>query len=50
MGTTAASTGVNIQHNLGHSMLNLPDGLLSTETMHRMGQHAADARVWKVGK
>ena len=40
-----ASTGVNIQHNLGHSMLNLPDGLLSTETMHRMGQHAADGAL-----
>jgi NAD(P)-dependent dehydrogenase (short-subunit alcohol dehydrogenase family) len=28
------STGVNIQHNLGHSHLGAPDGVLATSTMH----------------
>merc|ERR1711972_891772 len=42
-----ASTGVNVQHNLGHSFLPLPDGWLNTKTMHSVGgaQHAADGAL-----
>eukprot|EP00928_Gymnodinium_smaydae_P080778 TRINITY_DN64408_c0_g1_i1.p1 TRINITY_DN64408_c0_g1~~TRINITY_DN64408_c0_g1_i1.p1 ORF type:complete len:469 (-),score=59.84 TRINITY_DN64408_c0_g1_i1:193-1476(-) len=42
-----ASTGVNVQHNLGHSFLPLPDGWLTTKTMHSVGgaQHAADGAL-----
>jgi len=40
-----ACTGINVQHNLGHSMVGLPDGLLSTETMHMFGHHAADGAL-----
>ena len=41
-----ASTGVNIQHNLGHSLLGAPDGLLPTQVMHDVaGQHAADGAL-----
>ena len=41
-----SSTGVNIQHNLGHSLMRAPDGLLQTQTMHDVaGQHAADGAL-----
>jgi len=41
-----SSTGVNIQHNLGHSLLKVPDGLLATSTMHDLaGHHAADGAL-----
>ena len=40
------STGVNIQHNLTHSFLFLPDKLLPTKWTHTLlGQHAADASL-----
>lgn len=39
-------TGVNIQHNLGHSMLGCLDGLLTTKRLHDMAaQHAADGAL-----
>jgi len=39
-----ASTGVNIQHNLGHSFLGCMDGCLTTKTLHNLlAHHAADA-------
>ena len=41
-----SSTGVNIQHNLGHSLLKVPDGFLATSTMHDLaGHHAADGAL-----
>lgn len=41
-----ASTGVNIQHNLGHSFLGCMDGCLSTKTLHNiLAHHAADASL-----
>merc|ERR1712232_55867 len=41
-----ACTGVNIQHNLGHSFMGCFDGVLSTTRMHNMlGQHAADGAL-----
>ena len=41
-----ASTGVNIQHNLGHSLMGAPDGVLPTQVMHDVaGQHAADGAL-----
>jgi NAD(P)-dependent dehydrogenase (short-subunit alcohol dehydrogenase family) len=39
------ATGVNIQHNLGHSVLGIPDGFLTTETMHHGAHHAADGAL-----
>jgi len=41
-----AATGINFQHNLGHSMLLLPDGCLSARRLHGLGgQHAADGAL-----
>ena len=40
------STGVNVQHNLGFSLMNAPDGVLPTTTMHDLaGHHAADGAL-----
>jgi NAD(P)-dependent dehydrogenase (short-subunit alcohol dehydrogenase family) len=41
-----ACSGVNIQHNLGHSHLGVMDGLLPTNTMHDIaGHHVADGAL-----
>ena len=41
-----ACTGVNVQHNLGHSLLGAFDGLLSTTLLHDVaGHHAADGAL-----
>ena len=38
--------GVNIQHNLGHSLVKAPDGLLPTAAMHDIAaHHAADGAL-----
>ena len=44
-----ACTGVNIQHNLGHSLIGAMDGLVPTAFMHDIaGHHAADGALCQV--
>jgi len=39
-------TGVNIQHNLGHSFLGCLDGCITTKSLHNLlGHHAADGSL-----
>jgi NAD(P)-dependent dehydrogenase (short-subunit alcohol dehydrogenase family) len=45
-----AATGVNIQHNLGHSFLGMPNGTVNTKTLHGLAgaHHAADGALTMV--
>ena len=40
-----AATGVNVQHDLGHSLFCAPNGLVDTRFLHAAGCHAADGAL-----
>ena len=40
-----AATGVNVQHDLGHSLFCAPNGLVDTRLLHSAGCHAADGAL-----